>query len=283
MTKIAIVTDSNGSLPLEVSRQYGIFQVPTLVKFGQETFKTLYEINDADAFARIAQTGKIPTTSAPLPAQFSQAFQEAFERGYDEVLCFTMSSQLSVTHVAARNAAGQMPERKIQVVDTHSVTIQQGFMIMAAAENLAQGGDIPSAIQAAESLRSRSFFFLALSTLKYLSASGRIGYLTASLGNFLDIKPILALQDGKLEIIDRVRSLKSAWEHMISMVVDEAAAREIERAGIVHVNALQNAQEIEKQLRGFLPMPDEVLHFEYNPGLSVHIGEGAIGICLVTK
>src|SRR3990172_1321148 len=139
MSHIAIVTDTDSCLPLELARKYGIVQVPIIIQFGGESFRDTFEINNDALFSRIDRERKLPTTAAPSPGQFVEAFNNAFESGADSVLCFNISSEMSATYASARQAAELLPGRRVQVVDTRSLAMGQGFMVLAAAEAVAQG------------------------------------------------------------------------------------------------------------------------------------------------
>jgi DegV family protein with EDD domain len=282
MPKIALITDTDSSLPAEVAKKYNIVQVPIMVQFGEESFKA-DELDDRSVFAKVDQLGKLPKTSAPAPGQFVEAYQSAFAQGYDAVICITVSSEISATYAAALSAAQIMPEKEITVLDSKSLSMGQGFMVLAAAEALEKTGSKANALAAAQSTGERVHFFAALSTLKYLAMSGRVGHLAAGIASLLDVKPILTIRGGKLEMLEKVRTQKKAWERAIGLTVETAAGSPIERMAIVHVNALENAQKLEEQLRSFLPCPDEILYAELTPGLSVHAGAGLVGIVSVIR
>jgi DegV family protein with EDD domain len=282
MSKTAVVTDTDASLSLEVAKRHKIFQVPIIVQFGEEGLRDVFDVDDKKAFERINREGKLPTTSAPSPGAFSKAYQAAFDEGYDNILCFTVSAEVSATHQAALNAADLFPGKEITVVDTRSLTYAQGFMVLAAAKALEQGATKAEALAAAQNLDGRTHLYAALSTLKYLAMSGRVGHLTAGIASLLDVKPILTIRNGKLDMLERVRTQNRAWGRVIELSVAAAAGKVIEQAAFIHVNALEDAKALEKSLRGYLPLPDEVIFSEMNPGLSIHSGEGMAGIVLVT-
>ncbi|MEJ5310323.1 MAG: DegV family protein [Anaerolineae bacterium] len=281
MLPVAIITDTDSSLPAAIAAHYGIQQVPINIHFGQETFQAAVDIDDAEAFARIDRDGKLPTTSAPTPGQFAAAYQAAFDAGAQSVLCFCVSAEISGTYNAAITARDLMPDRTITVVDSRTLSLGQGYMAIAAAEAIQKGATVEEAIAAAESLRERTHVYAALATLKYLAMSGRVGHLAAGMANLLNIKPILTVRDGKLDMLEKVRTQHKAWDRLIELTVESLGGRSIERMGIIHVNALDKAREFEALLREHLPCPTDVITAEFTPGLSIHSGTGIVGVVVV--
>jgi DegV family protein with EDD domain len=206
MSHTAIITDTDSNLPLEMAKKFNIVQVPILIQFGEETFRDTYDINNDTIFARIDKEGKLPTTAAPSPGQFAEAFKAAFTSGVDSILCLNISSEMSATYASARQAAEMFPEKRIEVLDTRSLAMGQGYMVLAAAEAVANGASIEEAIAVAKDVHSRTYLFGSLATLKYIAMSGRVSALAAGMAGLLDIKPILSLQNGKLELLEKIRT-----------------------------------------------------------------------------
>jgi DegV family protein with EDD domain len=283
VNRIAIISDSDCSIPAELSAQLGILQVPISVHFGNDTFYSGVDINDASLFARVDREGKLPSTSAPSPGAFSQAFQQAFDSGAEAIMCFCVSSKVSATYAAAVNAVQEFPGREIRVVDTLSVTMGQGYIVLAAAEAATQGTSLDEIEKIAGDIRNRTHLYAALATLKYLAMSGRIGYLAAGMANLLNIKPILTIQDGKLDLLERVRTQGKAWARVLELARQAAAGNRIERVSIVHVSAIESAHKFEPMLRETLAYEGEILYSELTPGLSVHTGAGLVGTAFVTE
>lgn len=281
MSRIAIITDTDSSLPGELAQKYGIVQVPIIIQFGDESFKDVYEINNEVIFPRIDKEGKLPTTAAPSPGQFAEAFKSAFDSGADEILCLNISSEMSATYASARQAAEMFPEKSIEVMDTRSLAIGQGYMAIAAAEVAARGGSIEEAIAAAEDIRDRTHLFGALATLKYIAMSGRVSHLAAGMAGLLDIKPILSLQNGKLSLLEKIRTQGKSWARAIELSAETAAGRRIEKMSILNVKCPEAAKQFESQLRAALPCPEEILHVDVNPGLSIHTGAGMVAVVFV--
>ena len=281
MPDIAIITDTDASLPDAVCEQYGIQQVPITVNFGSEVLRTGIDIDDAGLFARIDREGTMPTTSAPAPGDFSTAFEEAFESGANTVLCLCVSSEVSATYGAAVLARQALPERDIHVVDTLNLTMGQGFMVLAAAEAAQEGKPVLEILNIVEQVRERSHMYAVLPTLKYLAMSGRVGSLAAGFADVISIKPILTVRDGKLELLERVRTLKKAWRRAIELSGEAVGTSQVERMAIVHVNAESEAIEFYNQLNETAPFSGEVIYTQLTPGLSVHSGAGMVGVCFV--
>lgn len=283
MPEIAIVTDTDCSLPLELSERYGIRQVPITIHFGEDMYTSGKDIDDRMLFENIRKRGRMPTTSAPPPAAFAAAFEAALASGAKSVICICVSSKVSATYTSAVNAAGMFAERDITVVDSLNLTMGQGFMVLAAAEAAARGAGKAEILAAVASTGQRLHTYAVLATLKYLAMSGRVGKITAGMADTLNIKPILTVSDGKLDMLERIRTRKKAMERLIDLVRTAAGDRPIDRAAIIHINNRAEANDLHDQLCSAMPFPREVITTEFTPGLSVHAGEGVVGVVFQTR
>jgi DegV family protein with EDD domain len=278
MPSIAILTDSDSSLPAEVAARYEIEQVPITVHFGDEMFRTGVDINDHQLFERIRHEGRLPTTAAPSPGDFAAHYQRALDKGSESIVCFCVSSEVSGTYQAAVSAAELLPEADITVVDTLSLSIGQGFMVLAAAEAARAGASKQEVVEAAAAVRERTFLYAALSTLKYLAMSGRVGHLAAGMASVLSIKPILTIREGRLDMLEKVRTQRKSWARVFELAHGATKGKPIERLAILHVDALEDAQRFQALLCEQLACPPEILVAELTAGLSVHAGAGLVGV-----
>ena len=155
-------------------------------------------------------------------------------------------------------------------------------MVLAAAEAAANGASIEEAISAAEDVRSRTHLFGALATLRYIAMSGRVSHLAAGMAGLLDIKPVLSLQNGKLELLEKIRTQKKAWNRAVELSVEKADGRKIEKMAVLNVKAPEAGRQFESLLRASLPCPDEIVFTGITPGLSIHTGAGMVAVVFVT-
>jgi DegV family protein with EDD domain len=277
LTKIAIVTDTDSSLPADLAARWGIRLVPITIHFGAEVLTTGVDIDDARLFERIDREGALPTTAAPSPGKFAEAFEAAFSDGAQQILCLCLSSEVSAVYQSARSAAELFPGRDIHMIDSRSLSLSLGFLALEAAEMAAQGADLPAILSRLDAVGKRTFLYASLATLKYLAMSGRVGQITAGLAGLVSIHPVLTIQHGKLEMLEKVRTQSRSWERVTELVAERASGRRLDRLAIVHVNALADAQAFADRLRARVVSPAEVIFADLTPGLSVHAGAGLVG------
>ncbi len=282
MKKYAIISDTDTSLTPELAACYGIRQVPMTVHFEQETFTTGKDIDDVLLFKMIDERKHMPTTSAPSPGAFTEAYKSAFAEGVDGVICITVSSKVSASYAAAMSACEELRGSNVTVVDSLSVTLGQGFMVLAAAEAAQDGAGKEQILARIDATRQRLHLYAVLDTLKYLAMSGRVGKIAAGLADTLDIKPVLTMIDGKLDMLEKARTHKKAVDRVIELTAASVNGQPVRRVGIAHVNNLAGAKEMEARLRASFVCPREILISPVNPGMSPHIGSGAVCSAVVT-
>jgi len=281
MSSIVIVTDSDASLPADLAAKNGVHIVPINVHFGERVFETGVDIDDVTLFEHIDRAGELPTTSAPTPGQFSAAFEAAVADGAEHVVCICVSAEVSGTYNAALNARDLVPGVEITVVDSKSISMGQGMMVLEAADAAADGASVDEILARIESVRQRSVLYGGLETLKYLALSGRVGQLAAGMASLLNIKPVLTLQEGKLDMLEKVRTRRKSWGRMIELVNEHLGGAPAERVAVAHVNALDSAHSFDEKLRSVVACSSETLFVEFSAGLSVHTGPGMIAVVAV--
>jgi len=279
---IRLVTDSSSYLPQEFIEQYNITIVPLKVQLGGETFTEGTGLSNREFFnrmaARVAATDEFPTTSQPSVGDFKQAYRQILVGDPSaEILVLTVSSKLSGTHSSAMMAAAQLPDAGITVFDTLSVAMGVGLMVMTAARMMVAGQKLPAILTRLTQIRSNLPIFLLVDTLEYLKRGGRIGAATAFLGTLLDTKPILAVEEGEIRPVGRVRGKKKAVRRLFDELERKLPVPDRPvQAGVMHAAAEDEAQKLGELIRERFNVTYFFV-FELGPVLGTHVGPGTIG------
>lgn len=280
MSKIAIVTDSTAYLPEEIISTYHINVVPLVVIWGEETFLDNVEMGPEEFYKRLSTAAQMPSTSQPTILAFYDVFKKLHAEGYD-ILTIVISSALSGTLDSAFQAKKMLPDVNIALVDSQSTSLPMAFMVLAAARAAKTGMPLEECVKVVETVRDHTQVFFALDTLEFLHRGGRIGGASRFLGTALKLKPILILEDGKIEALEKVRTSKRAHERLIELVEAEVSNKSpINFLGVVHAAAEETAQELLKVIEQKFE-PDELMFATLSPVLGTHTGPGTIGIAYV--
>lgn len=214
---VRVITDSTSDLPPSVRQALGIDVVPLTVTFGTTSYADGVDITPTEFLAKLRSSSNLPTTSQPSMPTFGAAFQSAIDDGCD-VVCITISSELSGTFNSARLAAEDIGSERITVIDSRTTTMQLGWIAVAAARAAGSGANAIEVAAAAEHAISHSSLFAVLQTLDYVYKGGRIGRAQHLFGSALAIKPIITLRDGVVEPFERVRTWKKAVGRLVDLV-----------------------------------------------------------------
>ena len=283
MSKVKVITDSDCSLSLEMAASHNIDIVPITIQFGEETYTTNVDIDDKLLFEKIDASGKLPTTAAPSPGVFVSVFEKAFKEGADSIICVCVSSKASRTLESAELATREFPGKKISLVDSLYMSLGQGFIVLAVAEALKNGSSHEEAVKIANEMIPHLSTFASFNTLKYLVMGGRVSKFSAGMAGALDIRPLLTMKDGSLQVLEKVRTRKAAMDRLVKLIVNDAQGKKIERIGIFHICNEEDANILLAALREHLDLPKDVLFVQFSPGLSVHAGAGMIGTAIYAK
>jgi len=238
---IAVVTDSTADLPPDLAAAAGIRVVPLYVRFGTEEFQAGVDLSTEAFWERmLAPEAPIPTTAAPSPGTFREAFEACFAGGASAIVCPTIGTKLSGTFQAATLAAELLPDREIHIVDTATTSMSTGIAALLAAE-LAGTGMPAADVAAAVADRQHDIdLFVAVDTLLYLRKGGRLSAARAAIGTVLAVKPIITVRDGEVVAAESPRTRTKAR----ARVVELATAQPLERLAILHTPT-STRQEVE--------------------------------------
>ncbi len=277
---LRIVTDGAVDLPAEWYGEYDIQRIPINVHFGEEkTFIQDVELS-MDEFYKLVDSKSLPhpKTSQPSPHQFVEFYKKIAQPG-DPILSIHITSKLSGTYASAVAAAEELKGTyHIVPVDTLGGSMGTAFMCRSARQMERAGKSVDEIVKFIESVRSKTLIILTLDTLEYARRSGRVGALRSALASALNLKPIAMLKDGLVEMVDRVRTRKAAFERVVELAKEHVGSQPV-HLGVVHARDLASAQVLLEQAKAALNVHEAFLT-DLSISLAINFGPGTVGLVL---
>jgi DegV family protein with EDD domain len=281
MARLAVVTDSVCTIPQEIQEEYQITIVPMSFLLGETTYVADGSLDWLEFYALLKSARRLPTTAAPPPGAFLDAFQEAHEQGSREVLCIVTSSQLTATYNAACDGAllarHDMADLRVKVIDSRCAAAALGFVVLTAARAAASGAALAEATKRAEALIPRMYMLGFLDTLEYLAKGGRVPQVAAWLSALLNVKHIFQLHDGKIIRLGGVRTKPKAMARLLELASQRLDRQTPLHAAVFHTRAVDAAEELANRVRQEF-RPAELFVSEFSQVMSIHTGPGLIGL-----
>ncbi|MER7678727.1 DegV family protein [Streptomyces sp. NPDC096934] len=271
---VAIVTDSTAYLPPRTMERHGITAVPLTVVLGDQALEEGTEIS-ARSLAQALQKRRPVTTSRPSPEVFAATYRAIAESGATGIVSLHLSAEFSGTYDAAVLAAREAPV-PVRVVDTGMVAMALGFCALSAARSAESGGTVDEAVTAAEKRAAGTSTYFYVDTLDYLRRGGRIGAAQALLGSALAVKPLLQLDGGRIELLEKVRTASKAIARLEEIVVERAGGAEVDIA-VHHLAAPERASALADRLRARVPGLADLHVSEVGAVIGAHTGPGLLG------
>ncbi|MFI6282402.1 DegV family protein [Streptomyces sp. NPDC050988] len=271
---VAIVTDSTAYLPPRTMERHGITAVPLTVVLGDQALEEGTEIS-ARSLAQALQKRRSVTTSRPSPEVFAETYRRVAESGATGIVSLHLSAEFSGTYDAAVLAAREASV-PVRVVDTGMVAMALGFCALAAAESAEAGGTVDEAVTAAEKRAAGTYAYFYVDTLDYLRRGGRIGAAQALLGSALAVKPLLQLDGGRIELLEKVRTAGRAIARLEEIVAERAGGAQVDIA-VHHLAAPERAAALAERLRVRVPGLADLHVSEVGAVIGAHTGPGLLG------
>ncbi|MFF7184077.1 DegV family protein [Streptomyces sp. NPDC008222] len=272
---VAVVTDSTAYLPPRTIERHGITAVPLTVVLGDRALEEGTEIS-ARSLAQALQKRRPVTTSRPSPETFAETYRKVAEAGATDIVSLHLSSELSGTYDAAV-LAGRNALVPVRVVDTGMVAMALGFCALAAAEIAEAGGTVDEAVTAAQKRAADTSAYFYVDTLDYLRRGGRIGAAQALLGSALAVKPLLQLNSGRIELLEKVRTASKAIARLEEIVAERAGSGQVDIA-VHHLAAPERASALADRLGARVPGLGDLHVSEVGAVIGAHTGPGLLGV-----
>lgn len=281
----ALVTDSTAYLPGDLLAGADVRVVPLHVVIGGRDHREGVDI-DAGAVARALHAFTPVSTSRPAPAAFAEAYEACAAAGADAVVSVHLSGEMSSTVGGAELAAATSPV-PVTVVDSRSLGMAMGYAVLAGARAAAAGAgpdDVAHLVRATCAAATAVFY---VDTLEYLRRGGRIGTAGALLGSALAIKPILALTDGRIVPLERVRTATRAIARLEEIAAAAATALPEGATGVDvavhHLDSADRAERLAERLRARLPDAVDVRVVGLGAVVGAHVGPGTLAVAVVPR
>ena len=280
-SQVAIVVDSAASLPPEILDRPGIHVVPMRFVIDGETYRDGRDLSATDFYGMVKGLDEPPTTSAPSPADFMDAFREA-ARHASSVLCLTVSPRFSSSLDSARAAAEEAREAltatEIVLLDSESAAGGEGLVATDALRIARAGSGIEAVVAAAKTVVARVSLFAFLDTLYYVWRTGRVPRVAYAGTSLLDIKPLFELHRGEIRNLARPRTSRRAAQRLLELM-RRRVGRDHGRvhATVMHADAADAAEELSDRLRSEFDC-QELFVSEFSPVMGTHTGPGLLGV-----
>jgi len=281
MSKIAVVTDSTSYIPGDLVKKHNITVVPQVLIWDDQTYRDGVDIQSTEFFTRLETSKTMATTSQVSITDMQSTFQGLVEQGFDVIGIF-VSSKLSGTVQSATQAKTMMEKagEKVTIIDSYTTAMGMGFQALAVARAAQEGANLQDCIALAEKARENTGVFFAVDTLEFLHRGGRLGGAQRFLGTMLNLKPILAVQDGRVEGIEKIRTRSKAHDRVLELIKENTNGKAPVRIATLHANASENAKALldkaEKELN-----PAEIVFAEASPVIANHAGPGMVGLAFM--
>jgi DegV family protein with EDD domain len=286
MGRIAIITDSASCLPSALQDRYGIETVPLSYQFGQSSYLDNVSLSADEFYALLKASRRLPTTAAPGPGLFLEAFRKAHHRGTQEMLCVVTGSTLTATYGAACQGAElaqqELPDARIRVLDSRSAAASLGFVVLAAARAADSGATLEDAVTAAQDLVPRIHMIGMVDTLEYLAKGGRVPRVTAWLSSLVQVKPLFEFCDGRLGQMGAVRTRRRALTRLLELMRQRLSPGKPLHVAVFHARSPQEAEQLAQQVRQQF-QPTELYTTEFSQVMSIHSGPGLVGLAFYNE
>lgn len=273
--KIAIVTDTTCDLSDEALKMNNIFMVPMQIVYDTRSYRDRMEITADKVYEMLEQ--EIPKSSLPLPDDVKKILDQIVDEGYTDILYISVSAGLSGSYNLIRLLAQEYTKLNIEVVDSTNLSMGLGFLVLEASKVIKETGDMKSAIQRINTVRKSMSTMFVLNTLEYLRKGGRIGKVEGTVGNLLNIKPVIAVNDeGVYYTVSKGKGFKKAINTMVEELKTRYEGKKVSIA-VVYGEGIESAKALLETLKEKMDITTAYIT-QASPVLGVHTGPGLLGV-----
>ncbi len=283
MGKIRILADSTCDLTLQMLQQYGVQIVPLNIVLNDKAYQDGVEIGPDEIYAWSEAHKTTPKTSAMTLGAAQEALSTCSEPG-DDIICFCISEQMSSAAQVMRLAAEDLPDRRVYVIDSQNLSTGIGLQVLYAVEQVQAGTPAEEIVRLTEQRRQKVRASFVVDTLTYLYRGGRCNAVTALVGNALQLKPKIVVQDGKMGVSKKYRGKTAAIVQKYAQDLQEQLLNaDARRVFVTHSGMPDGIVEQTVAYLQSLHYFEEVLTSRAGGVISSHCGPGTLGVLFYTK
>jgi DegV family protein with EDD domain len=271
----AIVVDSTADFPDAADHYPNWRVVPLYVNFGVESFRDGVDLDATQFYERLKSSPTLPTTSQPTPADFLACYQQL--GAYERILSLHIASRLSGTFQSAGIAAAELGDGRVRTIDSETASAAITMLGLAIQRRLERGTTDEEVDALVERYRREHGLLFTVDTLEFLARGGRIGRAKAFAGQLMNVKPILAIVDGEVIPVKRVRGNRKAFQEFVEALDSQTRDVPTLRIGIAHADAPERMAELEKMVRDRRPQAQIEAETSLGAVVGTHSGPGCVG------
>jgi len=276
VAQIALVTDSTCVIPAELLTRYQIHVAPQVVIWDGQTLEDGVDISPEQFYTRLKASPTMPTTSQATVPTFQKIFQPLVAAGRP-IVAVLVSTKLSGTIQSAEQAKQDFPAAQIEIVDSKHAGMSLGFQVLQTARQIESGKSFADVADYARKVEQHTGLMFAVDTLEFLHRGGRIGGAARLLGTALNMKPLLHLEGGRIEPLERVRTKAKAHARMLDVLGEKLKGHSQVRLAAMHADAEADAVAVLEQAKARFS-PVETMVSWASPAIGAHTGPGIVGL-----
>jgi DegV family protein with EDD domain len=281
MSRIAVITDSTSNLPSDLAERHKIEIAPQILIWGEDNLLDGVDISADEFYARLQTSSILPKSSQPTVGHFMKIFEPHVNQG-NSIITVVISNELSGTVQSALQAKEEFPGAKIEVIDSRSVGMALAFQALAAARAAEEGKSFEEVVDVVHRARQNSGVIFVVDTLEFLHRGGRIGGAARLLGTALSLKPLLHIDNGRIEPLERVRTKMKACQRMLDLIEERVKGKSNIRLAAMHAASPKEAEILlEEAIARCNPVETSISVL--GPVLGTHAGPGTVGIAYCTE
>ena len=279
MNKIALITDTTSDLNKEAIEKYNINVLPFRIIYSDREYLDNVDITSQEVYKNMEK--EVPTSSLPSMKDMEELFLKLEEQGYTHAIAITLSTGLSGIFNAIKLTSENHPGIITHLCDSQSIALGEGLIVTECGKLIEEGKSFEEVVAAIPSIKKRIHLYFVVGTLEYLKRGGRIGKVSGTIAELLNIKPIITIDtDGKYITSEKVRGRKQSLNKLIELtnnILDKKKCK----VYVVHGHALEESQKVLESLRSHPNAVSAEFRGYISPVSGVHSGPGLVGmICI---